>query len=131
MFFSLNCVTSRKLLTEIIKEEKRNVKPFLRKQISSVLNEDKEIKKRKIMAFAKKWKVSWDLFSLTFDQLFAVIICRDYLLGLFAGIICWDYLLGLFAWIICWDYLLGSFAGIISWDYLLGLFAGIIYWDHF
>ena len=26
------------------------------------------------MAFAKKWKVSWDLFSLTFDQLFAVIV---------------------------------------------------------
>jgi len=26
------------------------------------------------MAFAKKWKVSWDLFSLTFDQLFDVIV---------------------------------------------------------
>ena len=26
------------------------------------------------MAFAKKWKVNWDLFSLTFDQLFAVIV---------------------------------------------------------
>jgi len=26
------------------------------------------------MAFAKTWKVSWDLFSLTFDQLFDVIV---------------------------------------------------------
>jgi acyl carrier protein len=26
------------------------------------------------MAFAKKWKVSWDLFSLTFEQLFDVIV---------------------------------------------------------
>jgi acyl carrier protein len=39
----------------------------------SELNEVNKIKKN-IMAFLKKWKDSWELKSLTFDQLFNVIV---------------------------------------------------------
>jgi acyl carrier protein len=39
----------------------------------SELNEVNKIKKN-IMAFLKKWKNSWELKSLTFDQLFNVIV---------------------------------------------------------
>jgi acyl carrier protein len=31
-------------------------------------------KKRKFMAFLKRWKTNWELKSLTFDQLFSVIV---------------------------------------------------------
>lgn len=47
---------------------------FFQKKLSSVLNEDKKRNLLNCMAFAKNWKKSWDLFSLTFDQLFAVIV---------------------------------------------------------